>query len=276
MKIGIIGLGLIGGSLAKALRKNTEHTVWGYDISKSVCLKAKVVGAIDAELDEEKLSKCELIIMALYPRDTVEYVTANQERFKKGCIIMDCCGVKRVVCEPLFTLAEKCGFTFIGAHPMAGIEFSGFDHSQNSLFDKASMIMVPNPDTDISITSAVKALFLEIGFSHVQISTPEEHDKIIACTSQMAHIVSSVYVKSPTATQFKGFSAGSFADMTRVAKLNAAMWTELFQENADYLVEEIDGFMEQMAKYKTALLNNDRDRLMEILEEGNRIKLSFE
>jgi len=276
MKIGIIGLGLIGGSLAKSLRKNTEHTVWGYDVSKPVCLKAKVVGAIDAELDEEKLSQCELIVMALYPRDTVEYVTANQTRFKKGCIIMDCCGVKRVVCEPLFALAEQCGFTFIGAHPMAGIEFSGFDHSQNSLFDNASMIMVPNPGTDISITAAVKALFLEIGFSHVQISTPSEHDKIIACTSQMAHIVSSVYVKSPTATQFKGFSAGSFADMTRVAKLNAAMWTELFQENADYLVEEIDGFMKRLAEYKAALLSNDRDRLMDILEEGNRIKLSFE
>ena len=276
MNIGIVGLGLIGGSIAKALRTNTKHTVWGYDINESVCLKAKMLGAIESELKEDMLGLCEMVILALYPHDAVKYVETHREKFKKGSVVMDCCGVKRIVCDPLFSLAEENGFTFIGTHPMAGIEFSGFEYSKNSLFENASVIMIPNPGTDIAVTHSIKSLFLEIGFASVQISTPSTHDKIIACTSQMAHIVSSAYVKSPTAAEHKGFSAGSFADMTRVAKLNPVMWTELFLANSDYLVEELDGFIERLNSYRTAISGGDGERLLELLEEGSRIKKSFE
>ncbi|MDR0839800.1 MAG: prephenate dehydrogenase [Christensenellaceae bacterium] len=275
MNIGIVGLGLIGGSIAKALRKNTEHVVWGCDSNDSICLQAQVVGAIDDVLQEDKLALCDLVVIAIYPQDAVEFVKKHRHQFKKDGIVMDCCGVKRVVCEPLFALAQECGFNFVGAHPMAGIEFSGFNHSQNSLFDNASMIMVPSPHTDIAITHWVKALLLEIGFTHIQISTPEEHDEVIACTSQMAHIVSSAYVKSPTAAKYKGYSAGSFGDMTRVAKLNPAMWAELFMANSDNLLVEIDGLVARLAAYGDALRAKNRGELEALLEDGNRIKIEL-
>lgn len=275
MNIGIVGLGLIGGSLAKAIRKNTEHIVLGYDISEQVQLKAKVVGAIDDVLTEERLSECDIVIIALYPSTAVEFVEKHKERFNKNSIVIDCCGVKKVVCEPLFKLADEYGFTFIGAHPMAGIEFSGFDHSKNSLFENASMIMVPGHDVDIAKMHLLSNLFHEIGFSHIQISTPEEHDEVIACTSQMAHIVSSAYVKSPVAKKYKGYSAGSFKDMTRVAKMNPVMWTELFHANSENLINEIDGFIERLNEYKTALQTDNRESMENLLAEGNRIKIEL-
>jgi len=275
MNIGIIGLGLIGGSLAKAIRQNTDNTVWGYDVKDSVVLKAQVVKAIDGELTDELLPECDLVIVALYPAATVDYVTAHADEFKKGCIIMDCCGVKEYVCDSLFGVAREHGFTFIGAHPMAGIAFSGFDHSNNSLFEDASMILTPDPDPDIAQMYMLKTLFTEIGFSHIQISTPAEHDKVIACTSQLAHVVSSAYVKSPAAALYKGFSAGSFKDMTRVAKLNEVMWTELFMDNRENLLNEIDGIVARLNKYRDAIADGDNAALSALLREGSEIKISL-
>ncbi len=275
MNIGIIGLGLIGGSLAKALRQNTDNTVWGYDSKDSVMLRAQVVKAIDGELSREKLGQCDLVIVALYPADTVKYITTFKDEIKKGSIVIDCCGVKECVCTPLYDLAKQNGFTFIGAHPMAGIEFSGFEYSENSLFDDASMIMVPGVCADIEQLHMLKSLFKQIGFAHIQISTPEEHDKIIACTSQLAHVVSSAYVKSPTASQYRGFSAGSFKDMTRVARLNETMWTELFMDNRENLIYEIDSLIQRLSEYSDALKNSDKDTLFDLLKEGKETKIAL-
>lgn len=275
MNIGIIGLGLIGGSIARAIKFKTLNKVYGHDINNSVVLKAKLLNAIDEELSEENLEDCDLVIVALYPKDTVDFITSHKDKFKEGAVVIDCCGVKEAVCKPLFAMASDCKFTFIGAHPMAGREFSGFDHSTNAMFVNASVIITPGPDIEIEKLRMLKELFDQIGFKHMQVSDYEEHDKVIACTSQLAHVVSSAYVKSPTASMYKGFSAGSFKDMTRVARLNEDMWTELFFDNKENLIYEIDGLVERLKEYSDALRNNDEEELRKLLEEGRIIKESL-
>ena len=272
MNIAIVGLGLIGGSIAKAIKYNTDNTVYGYDIDRGVLLKAKLLGAVDEELTSDILPTCDMVILGLYPNDTLEFVRTHADKIKKGAIVMDSCGVKRVVCEPLWKEASENGFTFIGAHPMAGLHFSGFEYSDVGMFSEASMIIIPSKDVKIEDLEAVKSLYLKLGFTNIQISTPEEHDKIIAYTSQLAHVVSNAYVKSPEAEVHKGFSAGSYKDLTRVAKLNETMWTELFLENEDNLINEVDGIIANLQKYSKALKEHDAVTLKALLKEGRERK----
>lgn len=272
MNIAIVGLGLIGGSIAKAIKYNTDNTVYGYDIDRGVLLKAKLLGAVDEELTSDILPTCDMVILGLYPNDTLEFVRTHADKIKKGAIVMDSCGVKRVVCEPLWKVASENGFTFIGTHPMAGLHFSGFEYSDVGMFSEASMIIIPSKDVKIEDLEAVKSLYLKLGFTNIQISTPEKHDKIIAYTSQLAHVVSNAYVKSPEAEVHKGFSAGSYKDLTRVAKLNETMWTELFLENEDNLINEVDGIIANLQKYSKALKEHDAVTLKALLKEGRERK----
>jgi len=272
MKIGIVGLGLIGGSMAKAIKTHTEHTVLGMDIIESVVYKAYLLEAIDGELAAEDLKECDLVFLAMYPQDTIDFVKVNAELFKKNGLVLDLCGVKEAVCTPILPVAREHGFIYIGAHPMAGREFSGFSHSSGSLFEGASMVLVPFHGTTIETVQSVKELCKQIGFTCIQISTPEEHDRMIAFTSQLAHVVSSAYIKSPTAMEHIGFSAGSFKDMTRVAKLNETMWTELFLDNPRYLCEEIELLIQHLQEYNEAIRDGDRNRLYNLLKEGREIK----
>ena len=268
MNIAIIGLGLIGGSLAKSIKQHSEHTVWGYDIDPTVITKAMMCGAIDDELKEDMLRGCDIVLVALYPEKCVQYITSHADRFAPGTLVVDCAGVKRTVCKPLFKIADDHDWTYIGGHPMAGREFSGFGYAIGNLFEKASMILTPPADIDIGILETAKIFFLSVGFASVRITTPQEHDDMIAFTSQLAHIVSGAYVKNPRSNQHKGFSAGSFQDMTRVARLNEDMWTELFLANADLLVPSIDDFILRLTEYRDALDNRDAATLKAILRDG--------
>ncbi len=272
MKIGIIGLGLMGGSLAKAISFGTEHTVWGTNRSREAIQKALFVGAIQKELTKEDLKECDLVIVSLYPEATIDYIKENAKLFKKGAIVMDISGVKRYVCDALYDTAKENGFVFIGAHPMAGLHLSGFEHSTAKIFNNSSMILTPYEDTPWGQINTIKELFLKIGFTNIQMSTPDEHDKIIAFTSQLAHVVSNAYVKSPNALIHKGFSAGSYKDLTRVAYLNENMWSELFLENRDNLINEIDSIVNNLVQYKETLENNDREKLEELLRDGKNLK----
>ena len=276
MTVGIIGLGLMGGSLAKAITFGTEHTVWGTNRSPEPVKKALFAGAIQKELKKEDLSACDLVIVSLYPEATVNYIKENAYLFKKGAIVMDVSGVKRYVCDALYDTAREHGFVFLGAHPMAGYHFSGFDYSSAEMFNNASMILTPYEDTPKQTVETVKELFLKIGFTNIQLATPDEHDKIIAFTSQLAHVVSNAYVKSPEALLHKGFSAGSYKDLTRVAYLNENMWSELFLENRDNLIKEIDSIVNNLVQYKKALENNDREGLTDLLRDGRILKEKIE
>ncbi len=272
MTVGVVGLGLIGGSLAKAIKYNTDNTVIGYDIDGNVVLKAKLLGAIDDEMTEQKIPECDIIITGLYPEATKKYITENAKKFKKGAIVLDTCGVKAYVCDDMYRVAKENGFTFVGAHPMAGLHLSGFEHSKVTMFSNASMLLVPSPDTGINELDTVRKLFSKIGFTNIQNTTPEEHDRIIAFTSQLAHVVSNAYVKSPSAKLHKGFSAGSYRDLTRVAKLNEVMWTELFLENRENLAFEVDTIIENLKQYSKALKENDAGTLERLLRDGRICK----
>jgi len=272
MKIGIIGLGLIGGGLAKTIKTHTDASVVGFDISPTTLNKAKLLGAVDQAMDEQNLKECDLVFVALYPADTVEFVKKQAANFKPGAIIMDCCGVKRAVCEPLHDFCYHKKIWFIGAHPMAGREYSGFDYSKTDLFVNASMILTPYSYIPLEITQRAKQFCQQIGFGTVVITTPAEHDKMIAYTSQLAHVVSSSYVKSPGAQKHNGFSAGSYLDMTRVARLNETMWSELFLDNADNLGSELDALIGHLTEYRDAIRAGDREALAALLQNGRQLK----
>ena len=230
--------------------------------------------AIDAELTDEALSACDLVLVALYPGAIVEWVKAHAGLFREGCVVIDCGGVKQVIVRELQPLAK--GWHYIGGHPMAGREFSGFRYAQDNLYDNASMILTPAEDEDPKLLLRIRDFFVDLGFRRVQLATPREHDEMIAYTSQLAHIVSSAYVKTPLARKNRGFSAGSFKDMTRVAKLAEGMWTELFFDNREALLPEVEGLVDRLTAYRDALRNEDREAMFQLLKEGREIKESLE
>ena len=272
MKIGVVGLGLIGGSLARALTESGKHEVYGLDRNRSSLLAAKMVEAIAGEMNEDNVGEMEMIFIALYPQATVEFVEEYAAKIKKDAIVTDCGGVKRPICAPCEELAEKNGFIFIGAHPMAGTQFSGFNASRGNLFKNATMILTPKDNTDIRILEKLRNVLNDAGFGAINFTSPEEHDKVIAFKSHLPHILSNAYVKSRTAVKQKGFSAGSYRDLTRVSKLNEAMWTELFFENKDNLCAEIDFLVERLSEYSAALKADDKEGLVALLKEGTDSK----
>ena len=272
MKVGIVGLGLIGGSMAKSIKARTGHTVYGADLDAETMTLARMCGAIDGPLTEDNLSLCDLILVAIRPGAAVEWVRSHAPRIAKTVIVVDLCGVKRVVVEAIAPLAERYGFAYIGGHPMAGRERGGFTASSEELYVGASMILTPDKRTDMKLLETLQAFFLDLGFAGLTFSQPEEHDRIIAFTSQLAHIVSSAYVKSPEAQRRRGFSAGSFQDMTRVARLDEEMWTELFLDDADYLVKELDILICHLTDYAEALKSRDAERVKALLKEGRELK----
>ncbi len=272
MKIGVAGLGLIGGSLARALSESGKYEVLGLDCNRSSLLAAKMVGAITDEMNESNIGECEMIFIALYPRATVDFVEAYADKIKKGAIVTDCGGIKRPICKPCEKLADENGFVFIGGHPMAGTQFSGFNASRGNLYKNATMIITPKENTDIRILEKLKGVLNDAGFGAINFTTPEEHDKVIAFTSQLPHIISNAYIKSRTAVKQKGFSAGSYRDLTRVSKLNEKMWTELFFENKDNLIDEIDFLVERLKEYSDALKTDNREGLVTLLKEGTDSK----
>lgn len=272
MNVGIVGLGLIGGSMAKSVKARTAHTVWGTDLDQETMALARMSGAIDGALTEENLPQCDLILVAICPGAAIRWVRDHAENISKSAILVDLCGVKRTVVEALAPIAEEHGFAYIGGHPMAGRERGGFTASSEDLYVGASMILTPDKRTDMQLLETLKAFFLDIGFAGLTFSDPEEHDRIIAFTSQLAHITSSAYVKSPEAQRRRGFSAGSFQDMTRVARLDENMWTELFLDDADYLVKELDILIENLTAYSNALKSGDAERVRALLKEGRELK----
>ena len=163
-------------------------------------------------------------------------------------------------------------FTFVGGHPMAGTQYSGFANSRADLFQGAPMVIVPKERDDILLLDRVKKLLTPAGFSHMTVTTAEHHDAMIAYTSQMCHVLSNAYVKSPRAQMHKGYSAGSYRDLTRVAWLNETMWTDLFLENRDYLLEELDRLIGYLGEYREALEQGNGDRLCTLLAEGRICK----
>jgi len=270
MKVGIVGLGLIGGSMAKAL--SHKHEVFAEDIQKDVLEKAIQTGAVVGELSQGVLQKIDVVLLALFPHQAIDYIQKHAKQFRKGSIVMDLCGVKRAIEKHAVPLAKENGFIYLGGHPMAGRARVGWEFANGELFRNASMIVVPNETSDEACLKVIDELSKDAGFACLTVSTADEHDAMIAYTSQLAHVLSSAYVKTPAALKHSGFSAGSFQDMTRVAWLNEEMWTELFLDNPDYLADEIDGLAERLTEYSKAIRNNSAQELKRLLREGRERK----
>lgn len=272
MNIGIVGLGLIGASVAKALKKRTTDRLYVYDSDVEVMKKANLLNLYDEILGDDNAKELDVLVLCLYPKGIVYALSHYAPLLKSGAVVVDCGGTKREIVEKMHEL-KKCypHLDFVGGHPMAGREWSGISHSTAGLFERSSVLIVP-VDNDIRVLYKIKAFFLSLGAERVVLTTPEKHDEMIAYTSQLAHIVSNAYVKSKLAESHYGYSAGSFRDMTRVAKINARMWSELMCENADYLVEQLDVFEKNVHDIKLALQKCDKEELRKLLKEGNDIK----
>lgn len=271
MKVGILGLGLIGGSMARAYAV-AGHTVYAADLDESTLSFAMLSGAVHGRLDEETITACELLLLAIYPDGSAKWLEDNGRLVDSGALVLDLCGIKQEVCKRCFPVARKYGFTFVGGHPMAGSHFSGFKYSRADLYKGAPMVLVPPRFDDIDLLQRVKDAMAPCGFGMFSVTTAEEHDRMIAFTSQMPHVLSNAFIKSPTARQHKGFSAGSYKDLTRVAWLNAPMWSELFLENRDNLLFELNTYLDSLTAYRDALEARDGERLTALLEAGKKAK----
>ena len=271
MTVGIVGLGLIGGSFAKAYHAAGKR-VLAQDIDRDVLSFAVISSAVDEELTDETMAECDLILLAVCPAAAVEWLQKNAPKIASHTIVIDCCGTKRTVCAACFPIAAQYGITYLGGHPMAGTQFSGFKYAKADLYHGAPMVLVPPRFDDIELLGRVKDLLTPAGFGSYSVTTAEQHDEMIAFTSQLAHVASNAYIKSPTAKKHKGFSAGSYKDMTRVAWLAPRMWAELFLENRDFLLKEIDCYIEHPSQYKAAMEQNDEEELIRLLDEGKKRK----
>lgn len=271
MNVGILGLGLIGGSLARAYAME-GHQVCAWDQDASVLSFAKLAGAVHETLDTQTIGSCQLILLAVYPGGSTAWLERSATYLSNQTLVVDCCGMKEEICRKGFSLARQYGFTFVGGHPMAGSQFSGFRYSRADLFRGAPMVLVPPVFDDISLLQRVQEALRPCHFGSFSVTTAQNHDRMIAFTSQMPHLLSNAFIKSPTAQTHKGFSAGSYKDLTRVAWLNPQMWAELFLENRENLLFELDTYLDNLTAYREALAAGDQERLVSLLEEGKRCK----
>jgi prephenate dehydrogenase len=271
MTVGIVGLGLIGGSLARAYQK-ADHEVLACDTDEAILGFAQLAGIVKAPLTEKNICKCDLILLAVYTDASATWLAQNAIHVAKDALVIDCCGVKEEICRRCFPVAQQYGFTFVGGHPMAGSHNSGFKYSRSNLFQGAPMVIVPPRYDDPELLERIKIALSPCGFKSFSVTTAEEHDKMIAFTSQMPHILSNAFIKSPTALAHKGFSAGSYKDLTRVAWLNPQMWSELFLANQSNILYELDFYIESLCQYRDAIRNANEDTLISLLDEGRKRK----
>ena len=272
MNIGVVGLGLIGGSLVKAIRQKTGHGVLGFDKSDAVMEDALKTGVLDGRLDAMTTEKCDTIIVCLYPDAVIDWMEKNRALIPKGAVVTDTCGVKGVLCAEGEALARENGFAFVGGHPMAGKEKTGWRASDPSLFEGASMILTPIGGEENQLTGVLSGLYRDLGFGRVVVTTPEHHDRMIAFTSQLPHVLSSAYVRSSASVGHHGFSAGSYRDLSRVATLNENLWTDLFLANRAALQTELDEMVRRLNEYADALRASDGDVLRSLLRAGRIAK----
>ena len=271
MTVGVVGLGLIGGSVAKAYHAK-GHKVYAWNRSRQTLDFALISGDVDAELTKENAHECDLIMVCLYPKASIDWVRSFAPYFGSETMVMDACGTKREICETCFKLAEEYGFTFVGAHPMAGTKDSGYKYSKADMFVGAPMVIVPPRFDDINLYSKVKELLAPLEMGKFSITSADDHDQMIAFTSQLSHLVASSFIKSPAAERQGGFAGGTYRDMTRVAYLNAPMWAEIFISNKDCLLAELDSLIDNLSKYREAVSEEDLEELKALLEEGSRRK----
>lgn len=275
MKIAVIGLGLIGGSLARAFQKYTDHVVCGYDVDEAVLKAAIADGTVTANAGNAYLNEADVTFVALPPVTAADFIINYRGEFKKGSVVTDISGVKQYIHNRVYNALKEKGVWYCGSHPMAGKEVSGYRNSDADLFRGASFILTPVEHAQVRAVELLRTLCYEIG-ARVTVTDPAHHDRVIAYTSQLAHVASNAYMKSDTALERFGFSAGSFEDLTRVAKLDEELWADLMILNRESLIHETDTLIANLTKYRDALSQNDRETLRDLLKSGKERKLQDE
>lgn len=270
--IAIVGLGLIGGSLAKAISKYTNYHVMAKNRTCATLLQAIADGAVHEELTDDNIGKADMVILGLYPEEAVEYVETVGDKLKKGALLIDVSGIKRYICKEMPPIAEKHGFVFVGTHPMAGKEKGGYFNSEADLFKGASFIITPTDDSTSEEVEWLVKFAEQTGFGMHVVCSPDEHDKMIAFTSQLPHVLANAYVQSPQCMNHKGFSAGSYRDVSRVARLNEHLWAELFLQNSDALTDELDLLIENITEIRDAVKSGNQRHLEDMLARGRKVK----
>lgn len=273
-KIAIVGLGLIGGSYAMALKNLNAKYIVGIDKNQETLNKALHMGIIDSAYDEpgEYLKDIDFIIIALYPKDTINFIKKNIRNFKSGVIITDTSGVKEMVMNCVSSILPR-DMQFVGGHPMAGREYKGIEYAEADIFKGANYIITPGKKNTKSSIDFVANMATKFGCKNVEYISPYEHDSIIAYTSQLPHVIATALMNQDIEKKHSElFIGGSFRDATRVAFINSKLWTELFTMNSDKLVNEIEKFKESLDRIKKDIENNDTDDLKSIFDNSSVLR----
>lgn len=270
-QIVVVGLGLIGGSLAKSMKQHTDHTVYGIDTDEGSLLDALSCGAIDGKAGSRELREADMVYLCVYPKEALRFMEEQGPKLKENCIVTDTCGIKTALCAGMEKLAPLGRYVFVAGHPMAGKERSGFSASDPSIFMGASYIIAPCSAPGWAVHE-VEDMALSLGFGQIVRTTPRQHDEIIAFTSQVPHVLACAYVLSPRCKDHKGFSAGSYRDVSRVANINDALWTRLFLDNQGPLVRELDQLIGGLGRFRDAIAAGEEEKLQRLLQEAGEAK----
>ncbi|MBQ4110538.1 MAG: prephenate dehydrogenase [Clostridia bacterium] len=271
--VGIVGFGLIGGSMGAALKKNSDIKIIAIDKDESVVDYAVKNGMADegSVNPSEALPKCDVVFIALYPELTKTFIKENKDVFKKGSVVSDLCGIKSEIVSFVNSLGDV-NFRFVGAHPMAGKEINGVTAADDVLYQGASLLITPDEKTDRNAVEIIRRLGEIAGFGRIVEASPKRHDEIITYTSQLPHVMSVAYVLQNTFDKCDGFYAGSFEDMARVAKINENLWSELFALNRDTLNKQIDEYVSALLTLKEQIGRGDYEILKETLKKSRELK----
>lgn len=281
---GIVGLGIMGGSFAKAIRENvlcqadSTGKIFACNRSTACLQKAKSDGVVDETFTSDEVSSmlklCDVVFVCLYPHKTLEFLKVHKDDFKSGAIITDISGVKGIFEKELPNLLRQ-DTDFVIGHPMAGGEKEGYAASDAKFFVNHNYILIPTDFNKKESLEIMQNLILAMGFSRITETTFDVHDYKIGFTSQLCHVIASALVESAEDENITAFGGGSFEDLTRIAMINAPLWTELFISNKEKLVEHIENFEKSMEKIKNAIKNEDAATLSSLLEtvREKRIKM---
>lgn len=275
----IVGLGLMGGAFAKAFRKLPGSHVYAFDKNEEVLEQALTDGVIDAGFSDEKIRKAlvvsDVVVVCLYPDQTVGFIRTYMNDLKPGALLTDIAGVKQFVLDQIASEIRD-DINYISGHPMAGSEKEGYGGADDRIFNDRNYILIPGETYTPEAMEKMKDLVRTIGFTNIVETTPDVHDSKIAYTSQLCHVIASALIYGEEDLQITDYEGGSFADLTRIAMINAPMWTELFIENRDALVDKIDSFMDSMGKLRNEIANREAGDLENTLSQVRQKRIKME
>ena len=281
---GIVGLGIMGGSIAKSIRQNilsqngSKGKIYACNRSTACLSQAKADGVIDevftSDRVREMLPECDVLFICLYPHATLDFMRDNRDFFKSGSIITDISGVKGIFQKNLDSIL-RTDVDFIIGHPMAGGEKEGYANSSAQFFVNHNYILIPEARNSPDHLDLMRDLITAMGFTRITETTCDIHDYKIGFTSQLCHVIASALVESAQDEGITAFGGGSFEDLTRIAMINAPLWTELFISNKEKLVQHIDNFQKMMTSFRTAIQNEDAETLKALLEDTREKRMKM-